>query len=60
MPSINKLPKSNKEALGYNNSLAKIQEPESTESATQHIVHILDANMKRQIFQTLLTTIVLT
>ena len=43
MRSINKLPTSNEDALGYNNSLAKNQEPESTESATQRFVHILDA-----------------
>ena len=43
MQSIDKLPKSNEEALGYNNSLANNQEHESTESANQQIVHILDA-----------------
>ena len=47
MQSIGKLPTSNEEALGYNNSLAKNQEPKSTESATQRIVHILDAKYEK-------------
>ena len=47
MQSINKLPISNEEALGYNNSLAKNQEPKSTESTTQCIVKILDANYEK-------------
>ena len=47
MQSINELPTSNKQALGYNNSLAKNQEPKSTELATQRIVEILDANDKK-------------
>jgi len=36
MQSINKLPVSDKEALGFNNSLEKNQEPKSIELATQH------------------------
>ena len=40
--SIEKLPTSNKKALGFNNSLAKNQEPKSTELATQRIVKILE------------------
>ena len=47
MRSIDKLPTSNKKALGYNNSLAKNQEPKSTKLATQRIVHILDAKYKK-------------
>ena len=47
MQSINELPTSNKKALGYNNSLAKNQEPKSTELATQRIVEILDAKYKK-------------
>jgi hypothetical protein len=47
MQSINELPTSNKEALGYNNSSAKNQEPKSTELATQCIVQILDAKYKK-------------
>ena len=34
MQSIDKLPTSNKEALGFNNSLTQNQEPKSTELAT--------------------------
>ena len=40
MRSIDELPTSNKEALGFNNSIAKNQEPKSTELATQRIVKI--------------------
>ena len=47
MQSINKLPVSDKEALGFNNSLAKNQEPKSTELATQRIVQILDAKYEK-------------
>jgi hypothetical protein len=47
MQSINKLPTSNKEALGLNNSLAKNQEPKITELATQRIVKILDAKYEK-------------
>ena len=47
MQSINKLPTSNKKVLGYNNSLAKNQEPKSTKLATQCIVTILDAKYKK-------------
>ena len=47
MQSIDKLPTSNKKALGYNNSLAKNQEPKSTELATQRIVQILNAKYKK-------------
>ena len=43
MQSIDGLPTSNKEVLGFNNSLAKNQEPKSTKLATQRIVKILDA-----------------
>ena len=44
MQSIDKLPTSNKEALGLKNYLTKNQEPKSTELTTQCIVRILDAN----------------
>ena len=47
MQSIDELPTSNEEALGYNNSLAKNQEPKSTELATQHIIKILDAKYEK-------------
>ena len=47
MQSINKLPTSNKKALGFNNSLAKNMEPKSTELATQPIVRILDAKYEK-------------
>ena len=47
MRSINKLPTSKKEALGFNSSLAKNQEPKSTELATQRIVKILDAKYEK-------------
>ena len=47
MQSINELPTSNKEALGFNNSLAKNQEPKITELATQRIVKILDAKYEK-------------
>ena len=60
MQSIGKLPTSNKESLGFKNSLAKNQEPERTELATQHIVKILDAKYEKQIFQRPFKTIALT
>ena len=47
MQSIDKFPKSNEEALGYNNYQAKNQEPKSTELATQRIAKILDAKYKK-------------
>jgi hypothetical protein len=47
MRSINELPTSNKEALDFNNSLAKNQEPKSAELATQRIVKILDAKYEK-------------
>ena len=47
MQSIDELPTSNKEALGYKNSLEKNQEPKSTELATQRIVQILDAKYEK-------------
>ena len=47
MLSINELPVSDKEALGFNNSSAKNQEPKITELATQHIVQILDAKYEK-------------
>jgi hypothetical protein len=47
MRSIEELPTSNKKALRLNNSLAKNQEPKSTESATRRIVEILDANYEK-------------
>ena len=47
MRRIKKLPTSNKEALGFNNSLAKNQEPKSTELATQRRVKILDAKYEK-------------
>jgi hypothetical protein len=47
MRSIEELPASNKKALRLNNSLAKNQEPKSTESATQRIVEILDAKYEK-------------
>jgi hypothetical protein len=47
MRSIDKLPTSNKRALGFNNSLAKNVEPKSTELATQCIVKILDAKYEK-------------
>ena len=47
MQSIDVLPTSNKEALGYNNSLARNQEPKSTELATQRLVKILDAKYEK-------------
>ena len=46
MQSIDELPTSNKEALGYN-SLAKNQEPKSTKLATQRIVKIVDAKYEK-------------
>ena len=45
--NINKLQTSDKEVIGFNNSLAKNQEPKSTELATQRIVQILDAKYKK-------------
>ena len=36
-----------KKALTLNNSLAKVQEPKSTEEATSRVVRILDANYKK-------------
>ena len=47
MKSIDKLPTSNKRALGFNNSLEKNVESKSTELATQRIVKILDANYEK-------------
>ena len=47
MRSIDKLPTSNKEAVNFNNSLAKNQEPKSTKLATQLIVKILDAKYEK-------------
>ena len=47
MRSIEELPASNRKALRLNNSLAKNQEPKSTELATQRIVNILDAKYEK-------------
>ncbi len=47
MRSIEELPTSNKKALRLNNSLAKNQEPKSTELATRRIVEILDAKYEK-------------
>ena len=47
MQSIDKFPTFNEEALGYNNSLAKNQEPKSTVLATQRIVKIWDAKYEK-------------
>ena len=47
MRSIDELPVSDEEALGFNNSLAKNQEPKSTELATQRICRILDAKYEK-------------
>jgi len=47
MRSIEELPASNKRALRLNNSLAKNQEPKSTELATRRIVEILDAKYEK-------------
>jgi hypothetical protein len=48
MQSIKNFPTSNRKALGFNNSLAKNQEPKSTELATQCIVEILDAKYEKE------------
>ena len=48
MQSIDKLPTSNKKALGFKNSLAKNMEPKSTELASQRIVEILDAKYEKE------------
>ena len=48
MRSINKLPTSNEEALVFDISLGKDQEPKSTELATQSIVKILDAKYEKE------------
>ena len=47
MRSIENLPKSNKEALDFNTTLARSVEPKSTELATQRIVKILDAKYEK-------------
>ncbi len=47
MQSIKELPASNRKALRLNNSLAKNQEPKSTELATQRIVEIFDAKYEK-------------
>ena len=48
MTSITNMPTSKiKKALTLNNSLAKVQEPKSTEEATSRVVRILDANYKK-------------
>ena len=47
MRSIKNLPKSNKEALDFNTTLARSVEPKSTELATQRIVKILDAKYEK-------------
>ena len=47
MQSIDKFPTSNEDALGYNHSLAKNQEPKSTKLATQRMVKILDAKYEK-------------
>ena len=47
MRSIDELPKSDIKALMFNNSLAKNQEPKSTELATQRRVEILDAKYEK-------------
>ena len=41
------MPTSNNKALGFNNSIAKNQEPKITELATQRIVRILDAKYEQ-------------
>ena len=46
MRDISNLPLSKKRGLDFSN-LAKLQEPNSTEKATQRVVHILDANYKK-------------
>ena len=49
MQSINKLPTSNKKALGFNNSLERKMEPKSTKLANQRIVRIEPCcNSKKQ------------
>ena len=60
MQSIDKLPTSNEEALGYNNSLAKNQEPKSTELGTQRIVKILDTKYEKANLPEFVKTIALT
>ena len=48
MTSITNMPASKiKKALTLNNSLAKVQEPKSTEEATSRVVRILDANYQK-------------
>ena len=47
MRSIDELPTSYEKALGYNKSLAKNIEPNSTKLATQRIVKILDAKYEK-------------
>jgi hypothetical protein len=43
---ISNLPLSKKKGLNFSN-FAKLQEPNSSEKATQRVVHILDANCKK-------------
>jgi hypothetical protein len=47
MQSIKELPTSDKEAIGFKNSLEKNQESKCTELANQRIVQILDAKYKK-------------
>ena len=60
MRSIKKMPTSNIEALSFNNSLAKNQEPKNTELATQHIVKILDTKYEKANLPEIVKTIALT
>ena len=55
MHNIEDMPSSKRKALALHNSLARSQEPKSTEEATKRVVRILDANYKKADLQAVVT-----
>ena len=55
MHNIEGMPSSKRKALALHNSLARSQEPKSTEEATKRVVRILDANYKKADLQAVVT-----
>ena len=55
MQNIKDMPSSKRKALALHNSLARSQEPKSTEEATKCVVRILNANYKKAELQAVVT-----
>ena len=55
MHNIEDMPSSKRKALTLHNSLARSQEPKSTEEATKCVVYILDGNYKKAYLQAVVT-----